>query len=493
VTFVVRGVEVYDGTGDAPFVADVRVDGDRIADVDRGCALGGGREIDGAGLALAPGFIDVHSHDDLAVLADPAVDYKVAQGVTTDVVGNCGFGAAPYEAGVRMLGSLTAAGDSLPEWDGYRGYLAAIDAARPALNVAALAGHGTLRLAAMGRDARSPSVAELDTMRGFMREAIDAGAVGLSSGLIYEPGRHADTEELIAIAAEMAGTGALYASHIRNEGEWLLESVDEAVTVGRQAGVPVQISHHKATGRDNWGLVRDSLALIDEARASGLDVTADQYPYTAGSTTLAAFVAVARAGEGPIEPDRLRIASSPHHPEWEGQTLAAIAVSLGLDADAAADHILRQERDGAIAILESMDEADVRMVMAHPTTMIGSDGLPAVGGKPHPRLYGTFPRVIGHYARDVGVLSMAEAVHRMTGLPAAKFGLTDRGVVAAGAFADLVLFRADTIVDTATYDDPRRYPLGVVSVWVNGEEVVHDGKLTGARPGHGLRRGPVRS
>jgi N-acyl-D-aspartate/D-glutamate deacylase len=286
----------------------------------------------------------------------------------------------------------------------------------------------------------------------------------------------------------MAGSGALYASHIRNEGDGLLEAIAEAIAIGDEAGVPVQISHHKATGRANWGRVRDSLRLIDEARARGLDVTADQYPYTAGSTTLAAFVAVSKAGEGPIEPDALRIASAPHHPEWDGRTLSDIARELDLTPDAAADHIVAEERDGAIAILDSMDEADVRTVLAHPTTMIGSDGLPATGGKPHPRLYGTFPRVLGHYARDEGVLDLAEAVHRMTGLPAAKFGLDGRGTIRPGAFADLVMFQAGTIADTATYDDPRRYPTGVVTVWVNGEVVVHDGALTGARPGRALRR-----
>jgi len=483
--FVVRDVEIFDGTGAPSYVGDVAVDGDRIiGDAPRGATV-----IDGRGLAIAPGFIDVHSHDDLAVLADPAMDYKVAQGVTTDVVGNCGFGAAPYDAGVRMLGALTSGSvTSVPEWEGYRGYLAAVDDARPALNVAALAGHGTLRLAALGRAAREPTDDEMHRMQSWLLEAIEAGAVGLSSGLIYEPGRHARTDELVTLASVMRGSGALYASHIRNEGETLLDAIAEAISIGEQAGVPVQISHHKAAGRDNWGRVHDSLELIEQARARGVDVTADQYPYTAGSTAFHAFVQVSREGEGPLEPDMLRIASAPHHPEWDGLTLAAIAELVGLDVEATINHILAEEREGAIAILDSMHEDDVRTVMAHPSTMIGSDGLPSVG-KPHPRLYGTFPRVLGHYARDEGVLPLAVAIHRMTGFPAGKFGLTDRGVIAEGAFADLVLFDPAAISDTATYDDPRRYPLGVETVWVNGEVVVQDGQPTGVTAGRALRRG----
>jgi dihydroorotase/N-acyl-D-amino-acid deacylase len=277
---------------------------------------------------------------------------------------------------------------------------------------------------------------------------------------------------------------------MRDEGAGLLDAVREAIAVGERAGVPVQISHHKAAGRENRGKVRESLALIDAARARGLDVTADQYPYTAGSTVLAAVVSYLEAGGGigRGSPAEVQLASAPHHPEWEGRTLADFEAEWGVPAADAARRILDAEGIAATVVLHSMDEQDVRTVMRHPTTMIGSDGIPTLRGKPHPRLYGTFARVLGHYARELGVLPMHEAVHRMTGFPARRFGLADRGLVRPGAVADLVLFDPQRIADVATYAEPHRPPAGIAHVFVNGVAVVRDGAHTGARPGRALRR-----
>jgi len=270
--------------------------------------------------------------------------------------------------------------------------------------------------------------------------------------------------------------------------------VREAIRIGRESGVRVQISHHKAAGRKNWGRVRESIELIEQARAEGLDVTADQYPYTSGSTLLAAvlhnnvFSAQGDGGGIPrIEPECVLIASAPLHPEYEGRTIAEIAAQLGLAPEDAARKVDADERHNAIAILDMMDEGDVRTVMRHPTTMIGSDGIP-LGGKPHPRLYGTFARVLGRYARELGLLTMEDAVHRMTGMPARKFGLAGRGVVRAGAFADLVIFNPETVIDTGSFSDPKRYPNGIAHVFVNGVAVVANGRHTNARPGRALRR-----
>jgi len=328
-----------------------------------------------------------------------------------------------------------------------------------------------------------------------VREGVGAGAVGLSTGLIYEPGRYARTDEIVALARELGGpAGGLYASHMRNEADGLLDAVREAIRIGEDAGVPVQISHHKASGRNNWGRVRDSLRLIDEARARGLDVTADQYPYVAGSTSLAAvlqnggFRADSPGGLGQLGGGDVLVASAPKHPEWEGRTVAALASSWSLGAEAAAHRIVEGEGEACFVVVFTMDEADVRTVMAHPTTMIGSDGVPT-GGKPHPRLYGCFARVLGHYVRDEKVLDLATAVHRMTGMSARKFQLADRGAVRAGAFADLVVFDPARIADTATYESPRRAPTGIRAVYVNGVAVARDGVHTGARPGRALRRG----
>ena len=490
---VIRGGTVYDGTGAAGTRADVGVRGDRIVAVGA-VAERGVEELDASGLAVTPGFIDVHTHDDFAVLLEPEMGFKVLQGVTSDVVGNCGSGVVPFEAGLRRFRRLHPDADP-PRWEGFGGYLERVGEARPSCNVAVLMGHGSLRYGALGLEQRAPTAAELDRMRAWVREGVAAGAVGLSTGLIYEPGRYARTDEIVALARELGGpAGGLYASHMRNEADGLLDAVREAIRIGEDAGVPVQISHHKASGRNNWGRVRDSLRLIDEARARGLDVTADQYPYVAGSTSLAAvlqnggFRADSPGGLGQLGGGDVLVASAPKHPEWEGRTVAALASSWSLGAEAAAHRIVEGEGEACFVVVFTMDEADVRTVMAHPTTMIGSDGVPT-GGKPHPRLYGCFARVLGHYVRDEKVLDLATAVHRMTGMSARKFQLADRGAVRAGAFADLVVFDPARIADTATYESPRRAPTGIRAVYVNGVAVARDGVHTGARPGRALRRG----
>jgi N-acyl-D-amino-acid deacylase len=490
---VIRGGSVYDGTGAPARVADVGVRGARIVEV--GAITGRAvMDVDARGLAVTPGFIDVHSHDDFAVLLEPEMPFKVMQGVTTDVVGNCGSGVVPFEAGLARFRRFHPAASPEP-WDGFAGYLDRVDEARPSLNVAVLMGHGSLRRGAMGLARRAPGAAELDRMRAWVREGVAAGAIGLSTGLIYEPGCHAATEEIVALARELGGpAGGLYASHIRNEADGLLDAVGEAIRVGEAAGVPVQISHHKAAGRRNWGRVRQSLRMLEDARSRGVDVTADQYPYTAGSTSLAAVVQSGAlrgnraSGLGELAAEDVLVASAPGHPEWEGSRLSGLAEAWGLSADAACERILAGEGEACFVVLFSMDEADVRLVMAHPTTMIGSDGVPSSTGKPHPRLYGCFPRVLGPYVRDHHVLDPATAIHRMTGMPAAKFRLPDRGLVRSGAFADVVVFDPAHIADVATYAEPRRFPVGIRAVFVNGVAVALGGEHTGARPGRALRR-----
>jgi N-acyl-D-amino-acid deacylase len=488
---VIRNATIFDGTGAKPSSGSIAINGDRIAVV--GDVSGEGmQEIDASGKAVAPGFIDVHSHDDFAVFLTPAMDFKVMQGVTTDVVGNCGMGAAPFPIACATFSGLHGR-SNVPEWKGYAGYLEQVDRNPPSLNVAALVGHGTVRYSAMGQGCREPSQKELDQMLGAVREGLEAGAVGLSTGLIYEPGRYARTSELIELAHEAARTGGLYASHMRDEAAHLLDSVRETIRVGEEAGVPVQISHHKASGRENWGMVRGSLKIIDEARSRGIDVTADQYPYASGSTVLQAVIQNGsldenvQGGIGHVEPEALLFASTPKHPQWEGRRLKEFCDEWNLAPRAAAERIAAEDGPGAVVVIETMDEEDVRMVMRHPSTMIGSDGL-AMGSRPHPRLYGTFPRVLARYARDAGLMSLEEAVHRMTGMSAAKFHLKDRGELREGYFADLVIFDPASLTDTATYEQPRRYPEGLSHVFVNGTAVVREGLHTGARPGRALRR-----
>ncbi len=488
---VIRNGTVYDGSGSAGVRADIGIAGDRIeamGDIPAGL----GPELDASGLAVAPGFIDVHSHDDWAVLAHPEFPAKVMQGVTTDIVGNCGTGAAPYltamERGIYEKSDRAMIG----EWEGFAGYLARVDEVRPSLNIACLIGHGTLRAAAMGMADRLPTPGQLEQMKAWVREGVSAGAVGMSTGLIYEPGRYSDTGEIIELAKTL-GPNHLYTSHMRNEGRYLLDSVAETIRIGEEAGVSVEISHHKVGGMENWGKVRESLSLIESARGRGVDVHADQYPYTVGSTGLFAVLQNnalnakgVDGGLGRLSGDKILIASCPSKPEWEGRTIADFADEFDLPEEEAAHRVLSQE-GRTFVVIETMDEDDGRLVLAHPTTMIGSDGVP-VGSKPHPRHYGTFPRVLGHYCRDLGLIDLPTAIHKMTGMPAAKFHLTGRGIVRAGAFADIVVFDPATIADRGTYNEPVQFPVGIKAVIVNGVLVAKDGEHTHARPGRAVRR-----
>jgi N-acyl-D-amino-acid deacylase len=488
---VIREVLLYDGSGAPPAGADVAIEGGRIAGVRGGGAgapLSARETLDGRGLALAPGFIDVHTHDDFAALVHPDMAFKLAGGVTTCIVGNCGFGAAPHAAAAVMAKTLHPK-IALPEWQGYAGYMRRLEEQPPGVNIGVLVGHGTVRLAAMRNDARAPGGAELAAMKSSLAEGLEAGALGLSSGLVYDPGRFAATDELVELCALMRGTGALYATHMRDESTGLLDSVREAIAIGERAGVPVQISHHKASGRSAWGLVSGSLKLIEDAQRRGLEVHADQYPYTAGSTILSAVYrdGKLRGAVGDLTGEDVVIASTESHPQWEGRSLARLGAEFGCSAEQAAERVLAAD-GGVTAVLHSMNEQDVRTVMRHPSTMIGSDGIPTIEGRPHPRLYGSFARVLGRYAREEKLFSMEEAVYRMTGFAAAKFGLRDRGLVRAGAFADLVLFDPAKISDRGTFDDPKRLPEGIRAVFVNGKKAVDNGAVTGVRTGRVLRR-----
>jgi N-acyl-D-amino-acid deacylase len=488
---LIRGADVYDGSGGAAVRADIGVTGDRIARVGALEAATAAEVIDGRGLAVTPGFIDVHAHDDAAVLTDPELRCKTLQGVTTDVVGNCGLGIAPYRHALPTFGPWTPGLEDEPAWTGYRGYMDRLAADPPALNIAVLIGQGTVRAAVMGDAERPADASEIKQMRELVAEGVDAGCAGLSTGLIYEPGRYSPTDEIVALAEVAAEAGRIYTTHMRNEADELLAAVGEAVDIGTRTGMAVEISHHKASGRANWGKVVESLALIDAARDRGVAVTVDQYPYTAGSTHLFAVVQNGAldgggGGIGQVEPEAVTVASANGHPEWEGRNLVEIGELLGTSARTAADHVVDGTDGAALVVIEMMSEHDVRTVLTYRHTMIGSDGVPAPG-KPHPRLWGTFPRVLGRYARDEGVLTFADAVRRMTSLPATTFGLEGRGHIAEGAFADLVVLDPSTIADRGTYDDPVQPPAGITTVVVNGTTIVRDGTHTGARPGRPLR------
>jgi N-acyl-D-aspartate/D-glutamate deacylase len=481
---VIRNARIVDGTGGPATEGDLAVEGERIVTVGEIGSVGHGAvEIDAGGKVLAPGFVDVHTHDDGALIRHPDLAFKLAQGCTSLVIGNCGFSAAPARPGETEFSGLLG---GRPTWSDLDGYAEAVAGARPAVNAVALVGHNTIRHLVMGNERRPPTDLELVEMSDHVARAMEQGACGFSTGLIYEPGRYCETGELLELARRSAEAGGLYASHIRNEGDRLLEAVDEAITIGREAGLPVQISHHKAAGRRNWGKVGQSLAKVDEANASGGDVTLDVYPYTAGSGPMAQYFNV-----DAIDPELaavIRFASCPAFREYEGRMAVDIAAEEGVDPVDVIHRVLTaQEGRKTICIQFIIDETDIETNLRHPLMMVGSDGVVDLEGRPHPRLFGTFPRILAHYVRDRGVLTLEEAVRRMTSLSARRFGLADRGELAEGRFADLVLFDPDSVVDTATYDDPKREPTGIAAVIVNGALAYRDGHHTGVGAGRLLR------
>jgi N-acyl-D-amino-acid deacylase len=471
---VLRGGRVLDGS-DAPAVtADVAIDGDRIAAIGRLATGSGRQEIDVAGLAVAPGFIDVHTHDDRALLSQPEMTAKVSQGVTTVIAGNCGISLAPMPPQRPLPPPLDLIGSTEAfRFRRFADYLAALDAAPAATNAACLVGHSTLRAGTMDALDRPASETEIDAMRERLADALEAGAIGMSSGLWYAPAHKAPPSELLALAKTLHAAGAIYTTHMRNEGDQVLDSLAESFAVGRDADVPVVISHHKVMGKQNFGRTRETLPKI-EAAIARQQVGLDAYPYIASSTVL-------RQESLPFA-SKVLITWSKPHPEATARELGEIARGWGMSEREACDKL---QPAGAIYFM--MSEEDVRRVLAFEHTMIGSDGLPH-DPHPHPRLWGTFPRVLGHYCRDEKLFPLEEAVRRMTGLPARRFGLAGRGRLAPGAYADITVFDPATIIDRATFEAPKTPAAGIHLVLVNGEAVWRDGAATGARPGRALRR-----
>ncbi|HET6470788.1 MAG TPA: D-aminoacylase [Pseudomonadales bacterium] len=481
----IRNVQVLDGSGGAAFAADVEIDRGRITSV--GKARAATREVDGKGLYLAPGFIDTHSHDDGAFFRYPGMEFKLAQGVTTVVAGNCGFSAIPADPSADAVAASGGILAGVPaEFTDLSGYFEAALARKPAINNMMLVGHNTVRTMAMGMAQRAPTQAELAAMRSHVERAMEQGACGFSTGLIYRPGRWSRTEEVIELAKVAQPYGALYTTHMRNEGDRLLEAVEETLRIGAESGVHVHISHHKSAGKPNWGKVKDSLARVDRAIASGQRVTLDVYPYTAGSGRMIEYFNLDKIDRALA--DVIRIASCPPFRELEGRMLADVAAERRMDViDLVRDVLTAPLGDRTICIQFIIDEADVETNLQHADMMVGSDGIPDLRGRPHPRLFGTFPRVLGRYVRERGILGLEEAVRRMTSLSADTFGLVERGRVQEGWWADLVLFDPATIVDTATYDDPQREPTGISMVVVNGEIAFERGAHTGVGAGKMLR------
>ena len=499
---VITGGTVLDGTGAPRYRADLAIAGDRIALVSRQpIAAGRGRRVvDATGLIVAPGFIDLHAHLD-PLLRMPDAESHVRQGVTTAVGGPDGGGPWPFAA-----------------------YLDSAQALGVGMNVAFLAGHNTIRREVMGLDNRAPSPAELERMRAMVAQSMHEGAFGLSTGLRYLPGTFSKTDEVVALSKVAADSGGIYTSHLREEGLGVFDGVAEAIEIGRRTGITVVLTHHKVIGKPMWGQSVRTLAMVDSARTAGVDVRIDQYPYTATSTGIGVLVPTwALAGgdsaferrladpalrdsivrgikellltdRGGGDLARVQFARVSWQPALEGRTLHDWAIERGLPStpETGAELVIEAVRNGgASAIYHVLDEGDVERIMRHPQTMIASDGrLSRPGeGNPHPRGYGTFPRVLARYVRERNVLTLEQAVHKMTGLPAAALRLGDRGRIIAGARADITIFSADSVADRGTFAEPHQYPAGIPYVIVNGTLAVDGGRFTGARAGRVLRRG----
>jgi N-acyl-D-amino-acid deacylase len=517
---------VVDGTGARGYRADVGIRRGRIEAIGDLAAAPAGERIDARGRVVCPGFIDMHSHSDLSLLLCPTGDSKIHQGVTTEVVGNCGLSPAPLtEAGADTVRSIhgsfgTFVQDLGWRWRSYGEFVDRLGSGGLGLHVAPLVGHVTLRASVMGCEQRPPSATELEAMQGLLRSAMRDGCFGLSTGLATPPGAYADAEEVVALARVAGEAGGLYASHIRGEGHSLLRAVAEALEVGERAGTRLQISHHKAAFRPYWGRIHHATRLSEWAHERGQDVTFDVYPYTAGSASLTQIVpdwaheggldallgrvraSATRArlareiGEQGREWDQTLVSWMPPGPgkEEEGSSIADVAVRRGMDPVETLFALLQESRARAMMVHFIMSEDDVRHVMRHPLTMFGSDGWvlrpegPLAEGKPHPRCYGTYPRILGHYVREERVLALEAAVHKATYRPAEKLGLASKGRVQVGADADLVVFDPGTVRDLATYTDPHRFPEGIEHVLVSGEVTIRAGHHSGARAGRVLRR-----
>jgi len=540
IDLLIKGGIIYDGTGKEPFEADIGIAGDRIAVISKKIGAKGSRgqgfkaekTIDAKGLAVSPGFIDTHAHSDFTLLADPRAEGKILQGVTTEINGNCGLSAAPLyakafkhrEKDLRELGIKE-------RWSTFKEYFRILEQKGIALNFVTLTGHGNIRASVIGYADKKSGAAELKMMNSLLKKAVDTGAVGLSTGLIYPPGIYSDTEELISLAkvlpplrpplARGGWGGGIYTSHMRSEGKGLIESIKEIIRIGEDAKIKVHISHIKTSGKENWHKIGTAISLIEEARKRGVRVTCDRYPYTASSTDLDTILPswTYNGGAGQ-ELKRLKnsgiqkrikkeiLSSHPDADYWrsvrissvtlqdnkwmEGRTLSYISQKMDKSPADALFHILKMERLRVGAIFSSMSEDNLRRFLSLPYAMIGSDssarsrsGLTREG-KPHPRGFGSFPRFLGKYVRDEKLMGMSEAIHKITMLPSETFRIDNRGVIKKGAFADIVVFDPAKIIDMATFKKPFLKPAGIHYVIVNGETVVREGECTGERAGRVL-------
>lgn len=522
---LIRNGMVVDGTNSPWFYADLAIENGKIVEMGKLSRRKAKLVIDARGMFVCPGFIDIHSHSDFSAFVNPFCESKLRQGVTTELVGNCGYSLAPLIGGAleetksyyREMYGVEAGWQSVSE------YLDALQRAKPAINYAMLVGHGTIRKSVVGYESRRPTAEEMRRMKGLVAQSLRQGAFGLSTGLIYPPGSFAETDEIVELCRVVAKYNGFYATHMRSESARLIESIAETIEIGKRSEVSVQISHHKACGEKYFGKVKETLKMIEQARNEGYDVTCDVYPYTATATDLDAILPdwvhengtekmlerlrdqkIREKIKQQIDPiqkamggyDKIHITYvvSEKNKPFQGKSLTEIAKALKKDPLEAAFDLILEERGRVGMMRFAMDEEDVKLVIKSPYSMIGSDGSAlSIGGvlsqgHPHPRNFGTFVRVLARYVRELKLLSVEEAVWKMTSFPARKIGLLDRGILRPKMAADIVIFDLDRVQELATFEDPKRYPKGIVHVLVNGVVVLRDEELTGERSGRVLRK-----
>ncbi len=525
---ILRGGTIVDGTGAPAYQGDVWIEDDKIKEVGRVKNDAGAEIIDVAGLIVAPGFIDLHTHTDRKIFDTPLGDSKVMQGVTTEVTCNCGIG--PFPASLDRMDELesylSTLSGSLPKegitWKDFNGFAAAVEKVNPGINLAMLTAHGAVRIAVIGWEDRPATLAEMERMQNLLDESLAQGAWGMSTGLIYPPGSFAPPDELTQLAKVLAKHETLYTSHVRGESATLMNSIDEAIELGRTSGARVEVSHLKAIGKPFWGQGMEALRRIEAARAEGVDIWADQYPYEATATSLSALApgwiqgggiaAMLKRLEDPELQERIlsaiaqeitirggadrvkiSVVTTTQNQQWVGKSIQDVAFARKLAPEEAVRQLLVEEKAKINAVYFSLGEVDLDGIMRSPIVSVGSDGQAMNPQRDsaesvHPRSYGTFPRVLGLFAREKQLISLELAVHKMSGLPAKVLRMPDRGLVKPGLKADLTVFDPATVIDQADFANPHRYPVGIPFVFVNGTVAVRDSRLTGNGRGKVLRK-----
>ena len=516
--YIIKNGKIIDGSGTPWFKSDIAILNNKIEKIAKLTEDNAKTIIDAEGLVVSPGFIDIHTHSDLTVLVNGKSESKIRQGVTTEVIGNCGSSPAPaYGEGYKHLKEELKDYGLSYDWKSYKKFLEVMNKKDKSVNIVPLVGHGALRRSVLGYENRKPNLEELNKMKNLLKKAMKAGAIGFSSGLIYPPSSYAETEELIELAKTAAEFGGIYTTHMRYEGEKLVEGVKEAIKIGEESGISVQISHHKVTVKNSWGLVSGTLEMMREARKRGVDVSCDVYPYPATSTgldsilpdwaheggledllerlenkiTKSEIIKFLEKNERPRGFENIMVTSihSNENKRFEGKNIRDIGDELGITAEETVIKLVLEEKAKVGMIRFAMSENDIKKVISDPLAMICSDAGSRADhgslaeGKPHPRAFGTFPRVLGKYSRDENVISLEKAIYKMTGLTAWRLGLQNKGLLKEGMDADITIFDPEIIEDKATFVNPLQYPAGIAKVIVNGKIVIEDGQHTGSLPG----------